>query len=64
MQTGDKQPPNKGSAGKRSTLRCTPAQVVARLHRRRDLGFDDAVLVVSRPNDASLAALRALLPRP
>ena len=46
------------------TLRCTPVQAVARLHRLRDLGFDDAVLVVSRPNDASLAALRALLPRP
>ena len=44
-------------------LRCPPATASARLRRLADLGFDDA-LVVPRPwSEASLTAIRALLPR-
>jgi len=42
-------------------LRCPPAAAAERLHRLRDLGFDDAVLVVRTPTEANLAAARALL---
>ncbi len=42
-------------------LRCAPDEAARRLGRVRDLGFDDAVLVVQRPTEAGLAAARALL---
>jgi hypothetical protein len=32
-----------------------------RLQQVRDLGFDDAILVLKRPTEAGLAAARALL---
>jgi alkanesulfonate monooxygenase SsuD/methylene tetrahydromethanopterin reductase-like flavin-dependent oxidoreductase (luciferase family) len=42
-------------------LCCAPAAATERLQRLRDLGFDDAVLVVKAPTEANLAAARALL---
>lgn len=42
-------------------LRCPAAAAAERLHRLRDLGFDDAVLVVKTPTEANLGAARALL---
>jgi alkanesulfonate monooxygenase SsuD/methylene tetrahydromethanopterin reductase-like flavin-dependent oxidoreductase (luciferase family) len=42
-------------------LCCTPPAATERLQRLRDLGFDDAVLVVKAPTEANLAAARALL---
>jgi alkanesulfonate monooxygenase SsuD/methylene tetrahydromethanopterin reductase-like flavin-dependent oxidoreductase (luciferase family) len=38
-----------------------PAAASERLQQLRDLGFDDAVLVVKAPTEANLAAVRALL---
>lgn len=42
-------------------LCCAPAAASERLQRLRDLGFDDAVLLVKTPTEANLAAARALL---
>ena len=42
-------------------LRCAPDVAAQRLRRLRDLGFDDAVLVVKSGSEANLAAARALL---
>ena len=42
-------------------LRCAPAAAAERLRQLRDLGFDDAVLVMKSPTEANLAAARALL---
>jgi alkanesulfonate monooxygenase SsuD/methylene tetrahydromethanopterin reductase-like flavin-dependent oxidoreductase (luciferase family) len=42
-------------------LRCDPDTAATRLTRLADLGFDDAVLVPRRHDEASLAPLRALL---
>ena len=42
-------------------LRCAPAVAARRLRRLRDLGFDDAVLVLKGASEAHLAAARALL---
>jgi alkanesulfonate monooxygenase SsuD/methylene tetrahydromethanopterin reductase-like flavin-dependent oxidoreductase (luciferase family) len=42
-------------------LRCAPDVAAQRLRRLRDLGFDDAVLVVKSASEANLAAARALL---
>jgi alkanesulfonate monooxygenase SsuD/methylene tetrahydromethanopterin reductase-like flavin-dependent oxidoreductase (luciferase family) len=43
-------------------LRCDPGTAAQRLRTLRDLGFDDAVLVVKGGSEANLAAARALLP--
>jgi alkanesulfonate monooxygenase SsuD/methylene tetrahydromethanopterin reductase-like flavin-dependent oxidoreductase (luciferase family) len=43
-------------------LRCAPGAAAERLRRLRDLGFDDAVLVLKAPTEGNLAAVRALLP--
>ena len=42
-------------------LRCAPDVAAQRIRRLRDLGFDDAVLVVKSGSEANLAAARALL---
>ncbi len=42
-------------------LRCAPAAAAQRLQQLRDLGFDDAVLVLKTPTEANLAATRALV---
>ncbi|HKW94149.1 MAG TPA: LLM class flavin-dependent oxidoreductase [Methylomirabilota bacterium] len=42
-------------------LGCAPAEAAGRLGRLRDLGFDDAVLVLKAPTEANLGAARALL---
>lgn len=42
-------------------LRCAPAVAARRLRRLRDLGFDDAVLVLKGASEAHPAAARALL---
>jgi alkanesulfonate monooxygenase SsuD/methylene tetrahydromethanopterin reductase-like flavin-dependent oxidoreductase (luciferase family) len=42
-------------------LRCAPAAAAERLGKLRDLGFDDAVLVLRGASEANLAAARALL---
>jgi len=42
-------------------LRCAPDAAAQRLRKLRDLGFDDAVLVLKGTSEASLAAARALL---
>ena len=42
-------------------LRCASEEAARRLAQLRDLGFDDAVLVLNRPTEAGLAAARALL---
>jgi len=42
-------------------LRCAPDVAAQRLRRLRDLGFDDAVLVLKGASEANLAAARALL---
>ena len=42
-------------------LCCAPAAASERLQRLRDLGFDDAVLLVKTPTEANLVAARALL---
>lgn len=42
-------------------LRCAPDAAARRLQQLRDLGFDDAVLVLKTPTEASLAEVRALL---
>jgi hypothetical protein len=42
-------------------LRCAPDVAAQRLGRLRDLGFDDAVLVLKGASEANLAAARALL---
>ena len=42
-------------------LCCAPAAASERLQRLRDLGFDDAVLLVKTPTEANLATARALL---
>lgn len=42
-------------------LGCAPAEAARRLGRLRDLGFDDAVLVVKAPTEANLAAARNLV---
>jgi len=42
-------------------LRCGPDAAARRLRQLRDLGFDDAVLVLKTPTEANLAAARALL---
>jgi alkanesulfonate monooxygenase SsuD/methylene tetrahydromethanopterin reductase-like flavin-dependent oxidoreductase (luciferase family) len=42
-------------------LRCAPDVAAQRLRRLRDLGFDDAVLVLKGASEAHLAAARALL---
>jgi len=42
-------------------LRCAPEEAARRLRRLRDLGFDDAVLVLRNGSEANLAAARALL---
>jgi alkanesulfonate monooxygenase SsuD/methylene tetrahydromethanopterin reductase-like flavin-dependent oxidoreductase (luciferase family) len=41
-------------------LRCGPEEAAARLRRLADIGFDDAILVVNKPDEASLSAIRAL----
>jgi alkanesulfonate monooxygenase SsuD/methylene tetrahydromethanopterin reductase-like flavin-dependent oxidoreductase (luciferase family) len=41
--------------------RCVPDVAAQRLRRLRDLGFDDAVLVLKSASEANLAAARALL---
>jgi len=43
-------------------LRCDPGTAAARLKRLADLGFDDAIFVPRAHTEASLGALRALLP--
>jgi alkanesulfonate monooxygenase SsuD/methylene tetrahydromethanopterin reductase-like flavin-dependent oxidoreductase (luciferase family) len=43
-------------------LRCDATTAATRLKRLADLGFDDAILVPRAHSEASLAALRALLP--
>lgn len=43
-------------------LRCAPADAEARLATLAALGFDDAILVSRNVDDASLAAIRALVP--
>jgi hypothetical protein len=40
-------------------LRCAPDEAARRLRRLRDLGFDDAVLVLKSGSEANLAAARA-----
>jgi alkanesulfonate monooxygenase SsuD/methylene tetrahydromethanopterin reductase-like flavin-dependent oxidoreductase (luciferase family) len=42
-------------------LRCAPDAAARRLQQVRDLGFDDAVLVLKTPTEAGLAAARALV---
>jgi alkanesulfonate monooxygenase SsuD/methylene tetrahydromethanopterin reductase-like flavin-dependent oxidoreductase (luciferase family) len=42
-------------------LRCAPDAAARRLQQLRDLGFDDAVLVLKTPTEANLAAARALV---
>jgi len=42
-------------------LRCPPAAASERLQRLRDLGFDDAVLLIRAATEENLAAARALL---
>jgi alkanesulfonate monooxygenase SsuD/methylene tetrahydromethanopterin reductase-like flavin-dependent oxidoreductase (luciferase family) len=42
-------------------LRCAPDVAAQRLRRLRELGFDDAVLVLKSASQANLAAARALL---
>jgi alkanesulfonate monooxygenase SsuD/methylene tetrahydromethanopterin reductase-like flavin-dependent oxidoreductase (luciferase family) len=42
-------------------LRCAPDAAARRLQQVRDLGFDDAILVLKTPTEAGLAAARALL---
>ena len=44
-----------------SELRCAPDAAARRLQQVRDLGFDDAILVLKTPTEAGLAAARALL---
>ena len=41
-------------------LRCAPETAARRLRQVRDLGFDDAILVLKTPTEAGLAAARAL----
>ena len=41
--------------------RCAPDAAARRLQQVRDLGFDDAILVLKTPTEAGLAAVRALL---
>ena len=43
-------------------LRCDPGTAATRLKRLADLGFDDAIFVPRAHTEASLGALRALLP--
>ncbi|MGH7350477.1 MAG: LLM class flavin-dependent oxidoreductase [Candidatus Rokuibacteriota bacterium] len=45
-------------------LRCGPEAAAQRLRKLRDLGFDDAVLVLKSASEANLAAARALLRQP
>ena len=42
-------------------LRCAPDEAARRLGQVRDLGFDDAVLVLRAPTEANLAGARELL---
>ena len=42
-------------------LRCAPETAARRLEQVRDLGFDDAVLVLKTPTEAGLAAARVLV---
>ena len=42
-------------------LRCAPDAAARRLRQLRDLGFDDAVLVLRAPTEANLAGARELL---
>jgi alkanesulfonate monooxygenase SsuD/methylene tetrahydromethanopterin reductase-like flavin-dependent oxidoreductase (luciferase family) len=42
-------------------LRCAPDAAARRLQQVRELGFDDAVLVLKTPTEAGLAAARALV---
>jgi alkanesulfonate monooxygenase SsuD/methylene tetrahydromethanopterin reductase-like flavin-dependent oxidoreductase (luciferase family) len=42
-------------------LRCAPGAAAERLRALRDLGFDDAVLVLKAPTEGNLSAVRALL---
>jgi hypothetical protein len=42
-------------------LRCAPDAAARRLQQVRELGFDDAILVLKTPTEAGLAAARALL---
>ena len=44
------------------TLKCTPADAKDRLARLADMGFDDAVVVVTDPSEANLQAVRDLWP--